>query len=158
RPDWNTSVNECLALRPELILARQDLKFRQLDLINVRNTLLPDLRFVSTYDLNGIGTHLDGHDNNALRNMASDRFNDWSVGLRLAVSLGYRDAHAQLRQARLNLARSYIVLQDQEMKAQRFLEFEWRRLFEFHQQIEIQRSQRIAAGEQLNARAQRYIA
>jgi outer membrane protein TolC len=158
KPDWNTSVNECLALRPELILARQDLKFRQLDLINVRNLLLPDLRFVSTYDLNGIGTHLDGHDNNALRSMAADRFNDWSLGLRLAMPLGYRDAHAQLRQARLNLARSYFVLQDQELKAQRFLQFQWRRLFELHEQIEIQRSQRIAAGEQLNARAQRYIA
>jgi outer membrane protein TolC len=158
RPDWNTAVNEALTLRPDLILARQDLKFRQLDLINVRNTLLPDLRFISTYDLNGIGTHLDGHDNNALRSLAADRFNDWTLGLRLTMPLGYRDAHAQLRQARLNLARSYLVLQNEEAKAQRELERQYRNLIELHHLIEIQRSQRIAAGEQLNARAQRYVA
>src|SRR5439155_1963610 len=41
-PDWTTALNECLALRPGLALARQDLKFRQLDLINEKNLLLPD--------------------------------------------------------------------------------------------------------------------
>ena len=60
QPDWCTALNEALSLRPELVLARHDLKFRQLNLINQKNLLLPDLRFTSTYDINGLGTHLDG--------------------------------------------------------------------------------------------------
>ena len=59
-PDWPTAENEALALRPELVLARQDLKFRQLDLIAQKNALKPDLRFFATYDVNGLGTRLDG--------------------------------------------------------------------------------------------------
>ena len=59
-PDWTTALNDCLALRPGLALARQDLKFRQLDLINEKNLLLPDLRFTSTYAPNGLGSTLDG--------------------------------------------------------------------------------------------------
>jgi outer membrane protein TolC len=166
QPDWMSSVNEALALRPELILAREDLKFRQLDLINAKNLLLPDLRFTSTYALNGIGNHLDGTSNtslthtstNAFRSLASDRFTDWSVGLRLSVALGYRDAHAQARVARLNLARSYLVLQDQEAKAQRFLDQQYRHLLEFHLQIEIQRAQREAAAVQLESRFREFQA
>jgi outer membrane protein TolC len=159
QPDWGSAVNETLALRPELILARQDLKFRQLDLINTKNLMLPDLRFVSTYGLNGIGSSLDGAGTaNALRSLASDQFVDWSVGFRLSYVLGYRDAHAQTRQARLNLARSYTVLRDQEEKAMRFLAQQYRHLFEFHEQIEIQRSQREAAAIQLQARFQEFLA
>jgi outer membrane protein TolC len=163
-PDWADSVNETLALRPELIQARNDLKFRQLDLINVKNLLLPDLRFTSTYALNGIGTKLDGTTNNegtsinAFRSLAADRFTDWSIGLRFSYNLGYRDAHAQTRLARLNLARSYRVLQDQEDKAQRFLALQYRHLFEFHEQIAVQRAQREAAAIQLESRFREFQA
>jgi outer membrane protein TolC len=159
QPDWNTAVNECLAMRPELVLARQDLKANQLSMINAKNLLLPDLRFTSTYALSGIGTSLDGGGTeNALRSMASDRFNDWSVGLRLTYQIGYRDAHANLRRIHLNLGRSYKVLQDQEEKAMSQLELRYRHIFEFHQQIEIQRSNREASAQELQARYQDFLA
>jgi outer membrane protein TolC len=157
-PDWNTAVNETLALRPELVLAREDLKFRQLDIINAKNLLLPDLRFTSTYDLNGLGSRLDGTENNAFRSLASDKFNDWSVGLRMTVPLGFRDAHSQVRVARLNLARSYQALHDQELKAEGYLALQYRHLFEFHEQIQIQRAQREAAAVQLDARFKEFLA
>jgi outer membrane protein TolC len=163
QPDWCVAVNECLALRPELILARQELKFRQLDLINTKNLLLPDLRFAAAYGLTGLGGRLDGPDTtgpdaNAFRSLAADKFTDWSVGLRLNMPIGYRDAHAQTRVARLNLARSYLVVRDQEDRAQRFLELQYRRLFEFHLQIEMNRSQREAAATQLEARFKEFLA
>ena len=65
-PDWNTALNECLALRPGLGLARQDLKFRQFDLISQKNLLLPDLRFTSTMAPNGLGSTLDGSKSSVL--------------------------------------------------------------------------------------------
>lgn len=158
QPDWTTAINQALALRPELVIARNDLKLQQLNLINVKNLLLPDLRFTSTYALNGIGNSLEGTVNNAFRSLASDRFVDWSLGLRMNYTLGYRDAHAQLRQTRLSLARSYQVLQEQETKAQHALEVDYRHLFEYYELILIQRAQREAAAVQLQARFKEYQA
>jgi outer membrane protein TolC len=160
-PDWDTAWNEAMALRPELILARHDLKFRQLDLINQRNLLLPDLRFTSTYNINGLGTHLGGgpnDPNNALASLGKDQFNDWQIGLRMDVPLGFRDANAAVRAARLGLARSYGVLQDQESKAEQFLALEYANLIEFYELIRAQRSQREAAAIQLGARFKEFLA
>src|SRR5207302_10890439 len=111
--------------------------------ILAKNSLLPDLRFTSNYGLNGLGTTLDGTHNNAFRSLASDHFVDYSFGFRLNYLLGYRDAHAQTRIARLSLERSYRALQDYEQKAERDLILQYRNLFLFHEQIEIQRSQRL---------------
>ncbi len=161
QPDWQTSLNEALALRPELELARQDLKFRQLDLINQKNLLLPDLRVALTYDINGIGSHLGGGPNdprNALADFAQNRFNDWMIELRGEVPLGFRDAHSAVRAARLNVARSYATLKDQELRTQHFLALQYSNVVQFYQQIEAQRSQRIAAGEQLEARFREFLA
>src|SRR5215207_5645743 len=141
RPDWASAENEALALRPELVLARQDVKFRQLDLLVQKNSLRPDLRFIATYDINGLGTRLDGSPTrfagfgtdaagntigltspgNALASLTDNNFNSWQMGFRLNVPIGFRDAHAAVRSARLNLYRSYYQLKDTEDKARRFL-------------------------------------
>ena len=99
-----------LSYRPELILARQDLKFRQFDLILQKNFLKPDLRFFANYDVNGIGTRLDGGpDFRLLTDPTTGNHDDdpgqrscraWrttsstlgTLGLRLDVPLGFRDA------------------------------------------------------------------
>jgi outer membrane protein TolC len=158
RPDWSSAVNEAMALRPELVLARQEVKVRQLEVVNQKNLLLPDLRFTSTYGISGIGTHLDGGSdpNNAFHSLATDRFTDWSLGLRLDVPLGFRDAHAGVRAARLLLAQSYSLLQDQELKAQRYLALQYRRVAETNVRIEAARSQREAAAQQLTLRFQEF--
>jgi outer membrane protein TolC len=160
-PDWQTSINEALALRPELVLARQDLKFQQLNLINQKNLLLPDLRSTFTYDINAIGSHLSGGDNdpnNAFSNLADNKFNNWTAGLRLTYPLGYRDAHAAVRVARLNLARSYAVLEAQELKTQRFVALTYRRIFESYEIARALRAQREAAALQLEARFKEFLA
>jgi len=158
-PDWCTGLVEAENLRPELVLARQELKFRQLELINQKNLLLPDLRFTSSYDINSLGSRLDGAaPESAFRNLGLMNFNNWSLGLRLDVPIGFRDAHAAVRAARLQLMRSYNVLRDQELKTQRNLAFAYRRIFEFYAQIEAQRAQREAYAEQLEARFKEFLA
>jgi outer membrane protein TolC len=167
QPDWSTSINEALALRPELVIARDDVKFRQLDLINQKNLLLPDLRFTATYDINGLGTSLDGGQNpnvtpgatgNAFRSFAADAFNDWALGLRLTVPIGFRDAHAAVRSARLNLTRSYVTLKDQEAKVHQFLGLQYANLSQFYELIRANRAQREAAAVQLGARFKEFLA
>jgi outer membrane protein TolC len=158
-PDWMTALNEALALRPELMLARNELKIRQFDLILAKNELLPDLRFTATYDINAIGTRLDGADGlNALRNLASDHFNNWALGLRLNVPLGYRLANANVRQAGLQVQRAYRALNEFELRTGSILEGYYRDIFRFYAQIGIQRSQREAYGEQLRARFEELLA
>jgi outer membrane protein TolC len=177
QPDWASAENEALALRPELILARQDLKFRQLDLINQNNLLKPDLRFFATYDVNGIGTRLDGTatrfggfttdpttgaqvpvtlPGNALGSLADNTFNNWTLGLRLDVPIGFRDAHAAVRTAQLNLKRSYFQLKDQEEKASRFLALQYRSVIQYFEEMQAQRAQREANARQLEARFKRF--
>lgn len=158
-PDWDSAYEESINLRPELALARKEVKVRQLELINQRNNLLPDLRFTSTYDVNAIGTGLDGpNTDNALRNMASNHFNNWSTGLRLNVPIGFRVANANVRIAKLELARAYEILHDQELRVGRTLSQSYRRMFTSYEQIKVQRAQREAFGEQLRIRFQEFLA
>lgn len=172
-PDWTTALNECLALRPGLGQARQDLKFRQLDLISQKNLLLPDLRFTSTIAPNGLGDTLSGSSSsllpmnatttvaspaNAFHSLATGDFVNWSLGLRMDVALGYRDAHAAVRSARLSLAQSYITLRDTELRYTRFLEQQYRAIFNTYEQIISQRAQREAAAQQLEVRLKQFLA
>jgi outer membrane protein TolC len=163
RPDWCSSLEEALNKRPELYMARQDVKAAQMNLMVAKNQLLPDLRFLSTYDYNGLGSRLDGANTtgagvNAFRNLAGGNFSDWSIQLRYNVPLGLRLGHVQVRQAQLGLARAMEILKDQEMKAQRFLGRYYEQISVSYEQIRANRAQREAFGEQLRARQQEYQA
>jgi outer membrane protein TolC len=149
--DWRIALDETLARRPELWLARQDLKFRELDLIRLRNNLLPDLRFIATDQIHSVGSRIDGGEspNNALHNLFSNPFSNWSLGLQMNVPIGFRAAHAAVRDAQLSVQRSYLSLRTEEDKAERFLAFAYRQIFEFQNQIEVNRAALLAAQGQL---------
>jgi len=158
-PDCQACLNETMAQFPSLILARQFVKANQLSLINQKNLLLPDVRFTSTYELNDIGNRLDTETAaNAFRNLRQAEFANWSLGLRAEIPLGYRDAHAAVRQARLRLAQSFIQLRDQEQRARSFMTRVYRNIFEFHELIKTSRAEREAFAEQLDARFKQFAA
>jgi outer membrane protein TolC len=158
QPDWDTSLHQALTMRPELFMVRQELKVDQLNLIAAKNTLLPDLRFTATYDFNAIGSRLDGGDPlNAFRNLAKGSFSDWAVGLRANIPIGYRAQEANVRIAKLRLARTYQILLEQENRAANALEVEYRRLPYLYESIKAFRDQRVAYGDQLQALAQQVI-
>ena len=164
-PSWEEGVAEALVNRPELIQARQDLKLRQFDMIVNKNLLKPDLRFFANYDISGLGERLDGSTeftrvdqfgnpsttpHNALASFTSDKFNNWEAGIRFSMPLGFRDAHAATRIARLNLIRSYVTLRDDESKVIRQLQNQYARLAEHQQTIRAQHAQLVAATDQYN--------
>lgn len=159
RPDFFEAVNEALANRPELIFTRHDLKFRQLDLLFQKNQRRPDLRFFSSYDINGLGSRLDGSRNftqvgangqlvtlpqNALASFAGNEFNSWQLGLRLDMPLGFRDANAAVRQSQLSLLRSFYQLQDAERKTMEQITQQYRDVANFHELINLRRQRRLA--------------
>lgn len=152
RPDWKVAVEQALALRPDLVRARQEVKAAQLSLIRERNDLLPDLRFISSYNVNALGSRLDGAGpENAYRTLGSNTFNNWSLGLRMEVPLGRREAHAAVRRAQLQLARQLALLRNQEELAVFELQRSYRQLLQSAEQIRIQRARRAAAARQLQA-------
>lgn len=155
RPDWKVAVEQAVMLRPELVRARQEVKSAQLALIREQNDLLPDLRFISSYDLTGIGSRLDGRGvDNALRSLASNHFNNWSLGLRMDVPLGFRDANAAVRRAQLQLAQRFASLRNQEDQVVFELQRTYRQLIQSIEQVRIQRARRAAAARQVAARVE----
>ncbi len=157
QPDWYAALQEALAQKPELVLARQEVRARQMNLVNQRNQLLPDLRVLATYNVNGLGSRLDGPgDDNALRSLAQNRYQDWTLGLRMEVPLGFRDAHAGTRSAELVVAQALLTLKDQEEKVTRVLEAQYRQLFESAERIRVSRAQRQAYAEELELRRKEF--
>lgn len=164
RPDYYELANEALAFRPELLLGRMDLKFRQLDLVLSKNNRRPDLRMFAAYDINGLGQSLDGSEtaiqnvggvartipNNALTSLNSNAFNSWQLGFRFDVPLGFRDANATVRQARMNIVRSYFQLQDAERKTLENLTNQYREVIFQQENIQVSRQRRLALQETLN--------
>jgi outer membrane protein TolC len=170
KPDWNTSLVEAMNNRPELRMARQQLKAEQLNVMLQQNQVRPDLRFFADYNVNGIGNRLDGSGpfptvdafgnvsdvpGNALGSLSLNRFSNWQLGVRFDVPLGYRDAYASLKIAQLNLARSHVVLKDQERKAEGFLTSLYQQLAAQYEQIRLQQARRIAVGTQLQGQFER---
>jgi outer membrane protein TolC len=163
-PDWDSAVNEALALRPELIAARQELKVRQFNVLVAQNYLKPDLRFNSFYGITGLGTTLDGDGtlpgssppvtSNALKSLTGTHFADWGLGLTLNMPLGWRFEHAAVRQQKLLLAQGHIALQREERKAVDWLTKTYRDVISNYKTIEARRSQRIAFAKQVEAEYQ----
>ena len=68
--------------------------------------------------------------------------------MRFDVPLGYRDAHASLKVAQLNLARSHIVLEEPGAQGRVFLGSIYQQLDAYHEQIQLAQARRIALGTQ----------
>jgi outer membrane protein TolC len=158
-PNWEGSLADALANRPELVKAREDVQRARLVLVREKNNLLPELRFFSGYDINAIGSRLDGSGSeNALRVLASDHFNDWSLGLRFEMPLGFREANALVRKASLQVAQSVATLQNQEELVAFQIQHSYRQLVQSFEQVRIQTARRKAALKQLDARLEQFRA
>jgi hypothetical protein len=160
-PDWKASLTEALANRPELQRARQEVKWCQLRVLLVRG-----LKFVAERGLDcGVSAPLCGwligHPiDKATASKLCEEIGpgECAVRLRQPRPVVYREAYASLRQAQLKLARAYLVLQDQELKVERFLGLEYRTLGLQYEQIKANRAQREAFATQLKTRYQQYLA
>ncbi|MCI0640602.1 MAG: TolC family protein [Gemmataceae bacterium] len=169
RPNWDASLSDALNLKPELVLARQNLRATQYNLITAKNFLKPDLRFFAQYSPVGFGTELDGDGNfvdgngvtrpaNAFESLSNMHFNDWSIGLSLSVPIGYRLEHASVRSARLGLAQSYYLLKDEEQRVQRILTQQYQKLSEWYELIKARREERKYYGQSVEARYAEFTA
>jgi outer membrane protein TolC len=150
-PDFYGAVNEAMAFRPELVMKRQEVKVQQLNLVYRKNLRMPDLRTFATYDVAGLGTRLDGSEligpglttpGNAFSSLANNQFNSWTLGVRLFMPLGFRDANAQVREATLGLTRTYLQLRDDELRVAEQVVQKYRRVVETYEVIPPTRERR----------------
>lgn len=169
QPSWDAAIQDALTQRPELSLARDNLRIAQYNLQVAKNFLKPDLRLNGYYQpagygntLSGDGMFVDGsgtlRPTNALRSFASGDFNNWSLGLTMSVPLGFRWEAASVRASRLTLAQSYYLLKDQEERTTRALALQYQKLAEWHRVIEMRRGERKAYAESVEARFREFAA
>ena len=162
RPEWENCLQDTLTLSPELILARENLRYHQYLLTVQKNNLKPDLRAYLRYEPFGDGTSLLGsgpntytdssntvHSADALRNLSGGHLVDWQAGLYLNVPLGFRLEYAAIRTARLQLAQAYYALRDQEDRKTNYLAGQWQDVIYQYEKIGASRAERVAYLESL---------
>lgn len=110
--DWDSAAAEALMRREELRRQRWVIKQRELELIANRNFLKPQLDLIGRYRYRGFGDSLYGK---ALNESFYDgELQEWQLGLEYEVPVGFRRAHAAVRNSELALVRETEVLREQE--------------------------------------------
>lgn len=118
--DWSEILVEGLSRRVELRKQKWQVKRREMELAASRNFLLPRVDAVGRYRWRGLGHHLSNSErqedtfDNALQNLTTGNFQEWQLGVEVELPIGYRQAHAGVRNAELNLKRDRAILEEQE--------------------------------------------
>ncbi len=130
-PDWNSTLTEALANRPELRRQKWEIRSLELQLTAAKNLNRPRLDFVSQYRVNGFGDNLLGEEDDdnltdvgyasAYESMTQGINTGWGLGLQFAMPLGLRLARAQVRNYELRLRKARTVLSAQEEEVAREL-------------------------------------
>lgn len=123
-PDWNVSLAEALTRRVELRRQKWQIKSLDLQLTAARSLTHPQLNFTSAYQVNAFGdkllsrTDADGLTeqglNSAYETLTQGNQTGWNLGLQFSMPIGFRQAHAQVRNIELRLTKSRELLAIQE--------------------------------------------
>ena len=127
--DWDDSVHFAIVRRPETRRQRWVVKQRELELTASRNFLKPRLDLVGNYRFRGLGKNLTGggeslgddiangsDDSGAFSDLASGNFQELALGAELTMPVGFRRAHAAVRNAELRVQRERGIMREQERR------------------------------------------
>jgi outer membrane protein TolC len=118
--DWPSATTEALTRRGELRLQRLVVNQSELELLAAKNFLLPQLDVFGRYRVRGFGESLlDPRSDrprfdNAYQDLTSGDFAEWQAGLEYTAPVGFRQAHAAVRNAELKLTRERAILRSQQ--------------------------------------------
>lgn len=114
--DWYFSSSEAIASREEIRRQKWIVKQKEMELIANRNFLLPQLDVVGRYRFRGFGKDYLAYNDtsNAVGNLLSGDYQEWQAGVEYAMPIGFRKAHAAVRQSQLLLNREMDILREQE--------------------------------------------
>lgn len=125
--DWSAVHGEAMVRRVEVRKQKWEIKRRELELIAARNHLLPRLDGFGTYRWVGGGDRLfaDGAapgaapfqpGTGAFDVLTDGNFQEWELGLRFSLPIGFRQQLSTVRHHQLLLARERAILQDLELE------------------------------------------
>lgn len=155
--DWDSILVEALTRRPELRRQKWIVKQREQELIAAQNFLLPELDVIGRYRWRGLGQDLlrqyssGGRFNNAWENLLGGDYQEWQLGVELAVPIGFRRAHAAVEFAELQMARERVVLSEQEREVVHALSNAISELGRAWKVLETTEDRRLAGAEELEA-------
>jgi len=118
--DWNMAATEAMMNRPELRRQKWVIKQRELELVAARNFLKPQLDMVGLYRWRGFGKSLLNPDGSSttfgdsVTNLMTGDYQEWQLGAELSIPIGYRRAHAGVRNAEFQLIRDQALLREAE--------------------------------------------
>ncbi|WP_404310952.1 TolC family protein [Neorhodopirellula lusitana] len=111
--DTDSLSVEAVRLRAELQQQRLLIQRRKMELLASKNFLLPTLDLISIYRVRGLGKDLAGSDS-ALQEMGTFNHQEYEAALEFKMPVGYRQAHAAVQHAKLQIARDEAVLHEQQ--------------------------------------------
>ena len=120
--DWDTAVQEAVTQRPELIRQTLQVKKREMELLAAKNFLNPRLDAVARYRMRGFGDDLINHGgtqrtaapSSSVGNLFTGDQQEWAMGVELSMPIGFRQAHAAVTNAELQLSRARAVQVEQQ--------------------------------------------
>jgi hypothetical protein len=114
--DWISAIHDAMANREELRRQRWVIKQRELELLANRNFLKPQLDVVSQFRMRGFGDNgrLLVGPGSATSSLFNGQYPEWQMGLEYQAPVGFRRAHAAVRNSQLSLAREAEILREQE--------------------------------------------
>jgi outer membrane protein TolC len=156
--DWTDILAEAIARRPELISQRWQVKQRELELILLRNQLLPQFDVGAQYRWLGVGQDLINTDRSApifsdvpidasaWQSLTGGQFQEFSLLFQYQMPIGFRRELAGVRHGQLRLAREKALLEDMELDVSHGLSHALRNL-ETNFQLSQTNSNRWAAAQ-----------
>lgn len=124
--DWDSALGQSLERRVEIRRQKFNVKRREMELIAARLNRRPQLDFLGTYRVRGLGDHLIGEsDTETFDNLAgsitSGNYQEWRAGMELNFPVGLRAASAAVSHARLNLSREHAILNETSLRISHLL-------------------------------------
>lgn len=158
--DWDMASAESLQRRTELRRQRWRVKQRELELLANRNFLLPQLDAVARYRTRGLGQELisqsDQRFSSAFGDLKTGDFQEWQLGVELNMPLGFRRAHAALRNSEHLVAREAAILKEQKRDVLFGLSNAIVEVKRSYESIERQYNRRVAANATVNTLQEQY--
>ncbi|MDB4650756.1 TolC family protein [Pirellulaceae bacterium] len=154
--DWSEIAREAVANRAEIRRQELLLKRHGLELAATRNFLLQRVDLVGLYRFRGFGKQLlgsnrDGIDrfDNAYADLTSGDFQEWRIGIETALPIGFRQAHAAVRQAQLKYSREQSILDELSREVLTNLSNEYGNIRRAYKAMQLNFNRRFAAKKRL---------
>jgi outer membrane protein TolC len=162
-PDWNIALAQGITRRPEIRKQKWNIKSLELQLKAAKNLTRPRLDFVAGGQINAFGDRLISQQSDlgdpgssAFASLAEAGQTSWNIGLEASIPIGYRNAHVQVRNYELRVARARAALAAQELDVSHEIAEAFQSLDRAYSAAQSAFNRRAAAAERVEAYKAQY--